>query len=112
MFYVKMILLTNHSFIYNLDETGIQPEYWSLNVLAPVSCKPQAVTCPSLTTTTLTACANACGNYIQPYFVFKGKRFNPELIPGARGVMFDSGWSNAQLFKDNLECHFLPYVTR
>jgi hypothetical protein len=46
--------------------------------------------------------------------VFKGKRFNSELMNGAtfgaRGEMSDSGWSNGELFSAYLKEHFLPYA--
>ena len=100
--------------IYNADETGIQPEHRPPNVIATPGSKPQAVTSPRSTTTTLIGCANALGNAVPPFFIFKGKRFNEDLLqgatPGTRGVMSDSGWSNATVFRQYLEDHFLPHV--
>lgn len=58
--------------IYNLDETGISPEHRPPNVIAPVNSKAQSVTSPRSSSTTLIGCANAAGNHIPPYFVFKG----------------------------------------
>ena len=58
--------------IYNLDETGIQPEHRPPNVIASINSKPQTITSPRSTTTTVIACDNAVGNSIPPYFVFKG----------------------------------------
>lgn len=69
--------------IYNVDETGLQPDHRPPNVIAPLNSKPQAVTSPRSTTTTLIAGANAIGNSLPPFFVFKGKRYNPELMKGA-----------------------------
>jgi hypothetical protein len=103
-------------YIYNVDETGIQPEHRPPNIIAPVKSKPQAITSPRTTTTTVIACGNALGNYIPPYFVFKGKRFNPDFMkgasPGSQAVMSDSGWSNSSIFRGYLETHFLPHVRR
>lgn len=103
-------------FIYNLDETGIHPEHRPPNVIAPKGQKTPAITSPRSTTTTLIGCANAAGHHLPPFFVFKGKRFNPDLMkgasPGAKGVMSDSGWSNAQIFREYIENHFLPNVRR
>ena len=100
--------------IYNLDETGLQPEHRPPNVIAPPESKPQAITSPRSTTVTLIGCANAIGNSLPPYFVFKGKRFMPELLKGAstgaKAVMSDSGWSNSTIFRQYLEDHFLPHV--
>jgi hypothetical protein len=59
-------------FIFNIDETGISPEHRPPNVIAPIKEKAQAVTSPRSATTTMIACANAAGNHIPPYFVFKG----------------------------------------
>ena len=48
------------------------------------------------------------------FFVFNGKRNNPELMKGAttgaEGVMSESLWSNSEVFKQYLQDHFLPYV--
>jgi len=63
--------------IYNMDETGLSPEHRPPNIIAPSDEKPQAVTSPRSATTTLIACANAAGNYMPPFFVFKG---NTEFI--------------------------------
>ncbi|XP_053394116.1 uncharacterized protein LOC123523838 [Mercenaria mercenaria] len=98
--------------IYNLDETGLQPNHKPPNIIAPLHSKPQAVTSPRSTTVTLIGCANAIGNSLPPFFVFKGKRWNLDLMQGAsagaRGVLSESGWANAKIFKLYLEEHFLP----
>jgi hypothetical protein len=111
---VKYDLLNKPQFIYNIDETGLQPEHRPPNVIAGVNSKPQAVTSPRSTTTTLIGCVNAIGNSLPPYFVFKGKRFNPDLMKGksagAAGTVSDSGWSNAKVFRSYLDDHFLPNV--
>ncbi|XP_052227458.1 uncharacterized protein LOC127842149 [Dreissena polymorpha] len=110
----KRNLLDKPHLIYNIDETGIQPKHRPPNVIAPVGSKPQAITSPRSTTTTVIACANASGNSLPLYFVFKGKRYNPELMkgtsPGARGVMSDSGWSHGDVFLEYLKTHFLEHV--
>ena len=100
--------------IYNLDETGLQPEHRPPNVIAPPNSKPQAIVSPRSTTTTLIGCVNALGNALPPFFIFKGKRYNPDLMKGAstgaRGVMSESGWSNGDIFQQYLQDHFLPHV--
>ena len=100
--------------IYNIDETGLQPEHRPPNVVANPNFKTQAVTSPRSTTTTLISCVNALGNTLPPYFVFKGKRFNPDLIkgasPGTNYTMTESGWSNAEVFETFLKDHFIPYA--
>ncbi|XP_052233194.1 uncharacterized protein LOC127846058 [Dreissena polymorpha] len=86
------------------------------NSIALTKEKAHAVTSPRSATTTLIAFANAAGACIPPYFVFKGKRYNEELLegatPGARATMSDSGWSTTYVFKDYLENHFLKYAAR
>jgi len=112
----KYDLLNKPECIYNLDETGIQPEHRPLNIIAPTCEKAQSVTSPRSTTTTVIGCANAMGNHVPPFFVFKGKRENPELMkgssPGSRFCMSDSGWSNSNVLKIYLEQHFIPNVRR
>ncbi|XP_053372904.1 uncharacterized protein LOC123565518 [Mercenaria mercenaria] len=107
-------LLDKPQNIYNLDETGLQPDHRPPNIIAKLNSKPQAITSPRSTTTTLIGCVNAIGNYVPPFFVFKGKRFNPDLMEstssGARGEMSESGWSNGDIFKKYLTEHFLPYA--
>ena len=110
----KHQLLDKPQFIYNIDETGIQPDHRPPNIIASVNSKPQSITSPRSTTTTVIGCVNAVGNSLPPFFVFKGKRFNPNLMkgasPGSNYAMSESGWSNGQIFKDYLENHFLPNV--
>jgi hypothetical protein len=110
----KYDLQSKPHLIYNVDETGIQPDHRPQNVIATPGSKPQAVTSPRSTTTTIIAVANELGNSIPPYFIFKGKRYNEDLLedasPGSRGVVSDSGWSNSTIFKRYLEEHFLPLI--
>ncbi|KAJ8319359.1 hypothetical protein KUTeg_004450 [Tegillarca granosa] len=43
------------------------------------------------------------------------KRWNPDFlngcIPGSLGGMSESGWSNSQLFHDNVTTHFIKYAS-
>ena len=48
--------------IYNLDETGLQPEHMPPNVIAPPKSKPEPIVSPRSTTTTLIVCVNAFWN--------------------------------------------------
>ncbi|XP_053379621.1 jerky protein homolog-like [Mercenaria mercenaria] len=100
--------------IYNDDETGLQPEHRPPNVIAPINSKPQAITSPRSTTTTLIGCSNAIGNSLPPFFVFKGKRYNPDLMkganPGAKYEMSETGWSNSNIFRKYVQHHFYPHV--
>ena len=55
------------------------------------------------------------GVALPPFFIFKGKRWNPDLMKGASvgaaGTMSDSGWVNGDIFRKYLEEHFLPLVS-
>jgi len=113
----KYNLKSKPHLIYNLDETGIQPEHRPSKVITGVSaCKTQAVTSPNTGTTTIIACVNATGTAIPPYYVFKGKRLNDSLMTnaatGAAYAMSDSGWVNGTVLMEYLDKHFLKYVQR
>ena len=96
--------------IFNLDETGLQPYQKPPNIIAAPNIKPQAIVSPKSTTVTFIGCDNAIGNSLPPYFVFKGKTWNQELMkgasPGARGILSDSGWSNSTIFHKTLRNTF------
>ena len=46
------------NFIYNLDETGIQPEHRPSNIIGNPNFKPQAITSPKSSNTTVIGCVN------------------------------------------------------
>jgi len=112
----KYDLHNNPQRIYNVDETGLQPEHRPPNVIAAKGSKPPAVTSPRSTTVTVIGCASAIGHSIPPFYIFKGKRHNADLIkgtaPGAKYTctMSDSGWSNTDVFQQYIQEKFLPNV--
>ena len=63
---------------------------------------------------TVIGAGNALGVNIPPYFVFKGKRMNRDLLastaPGSDGCTSETGWSNSQIFKTYLTEHFMKYM--
>ena len=109
-------LLDKPQLVYNLDETGISTEHAPTRVISQIGSKTQAVVSPKNGTTTIISCGNAAGTAIPPFFVFKGKQMNEELLKGksagAAGVMSDSGWSNSVIFRNYLEDHFLTFAQR
>ncbi|XP_046560004.1 MFS-type transporter clz9-like [Haliotis rubra] len=64
-------------------------------------------------TTTVIGCANAIGNALPPFFMFKGQRMREELLegslPGTAGTVSETGWSNSQIFRNYISDHFLKY---
>jgi len=98
----KYDLHNNPQRIYNVDETGLQPEHRPPNVIAAKRSKPPAITFPKSTTVTVIGCASESGHSIPPFYIFKGKLHNAELMketaPGAKYTMSDSGWSSTDVF--------------
>ncbi|XP_052279003.1 uncharacterized protein LOC127877322 [Dreissena polymorpha] len=96
----KYNLLDQPHLIFNMVETDITPE--------------QTVTSPHSTTTSFIGCANAIGNVLPPFYVFKGEQIDPALMnsasAGAHCAMSDSGCVNAEILKEYLQNHFLKYV--
>jgi len=67
--------------IYNLDETGLQPEHRPPLVISHKAIKnTQSITSPNSTTVTMISCINAAGTTLPPYYVFKGKLENKILL--------------------------------
>lgn len=89
----------------------MQPEHKPPNIIANPETTPPAVTSPRSSTTTMIGCVNALGNTIPPFFIFKGKRRNPELMKGAcngaDGTMSETGWINTEILRLYLENHFM-----
>ncbi|KAH3698080.1 hypothetical protein DPMN_085596 [Dreissena polymorpha] len=98
-----------------MDKTSIAPEHRPPNNIAPVGVKSQTVTSPRSTTSTVIGYANVIGNTLPPFFIVKGKRFDPALMNGASGeaycTMSESGWIHENILKENLQNHFLKHVS-
>ena len=56
-----------------LDETGIQPEHRPSNIIGNPNFKPQAITSPNSSNTTVIGYSNAAGNAIHRISFSKGK---------------------------------------
>lgn len=63
-------------------------------------------------TTTVFFAFNAAGSYVPPFFIFKRKRMNAQLLRGGNANMVatvsDSGWINETIFVDWM--HHLSYM--
>ena len=81
--------------IFNVDETGINTEHAPPKIVCSKSTNPQSITSTRSSTVTIIAGGNALGNHLPPYYIFPGKRWNPEFLngslPGSNGEMSESG---------------------
>ena len=100
--------------IYNVDEKGVTVEHKPPYIVASTEYPAQAVTSGKGKTVTILGAGSASGSAIPPYFVFPGKRMNPDLLrdgsPGVNGTVSESGWSNSEVFRKYLAEHFLRFV--
>lgn len=100
--------------IYNIDETGLQTEHNPPKVVGDKNHSAQSVTSPREKLVTVIGCGNAIGQALPPYYIFPGKRFNPDLMhgtpSGSGGECSQSGWSNSSTFMNYLKTHFLKYA--
>ena len=103
------------NYIYNVDETGISNIQRNSKILAPKGQKQvgMATSGERGSTTTVVCAFSASGKYIPPFFVFKRKRMNDQLLRGGNVDMLatvsDSGWINENLFVDWLN-HFMSFA--
>lgn len=101
--------------IYNVDETEISNVQRNSKILAPKGQKQvgMATSGERGTTTTVVCAFGASGKYIPPFFIFRRKRMNAQLLRGANTDMIaavsDSGWINENLFVEWLH-HFISYA--
>lgn len=106
--------MNNPHLIFNVDEKGLTVNHQPPLIVASSDFHPQAVTSGKGKTVTVIGGISASGSSIPPFFIFPGKRMNPQLLngksPGADGTVSESGWSNLQIFRQYLSSHFLKYV--
>lgn len=101
--------------IFNVDETGISTVQKNQKIVAIRGQKQvgKATSAERGSTTTVVCAFSAAGQYIPPFFIFKRKRMNPQLLKGSNlnmvGAVSDSGWINESLFVDWLH-HFISYA--
>ena len=99
--------------IYNIDEKGISSKHRIPKVVSCIKLKPQTVVGNRFSITVI-GCGNAAGVQLPPYFVFPGKKMNPEFLKdatvGSARSVSDSGWSNTTIFKEYLASHFFRYA--
>lgn len=100
--------------IFNIDETGITTEHSHPRIVCDKSTKPQDISSTRSAAITIIAGGNALGNYLPPYYIFPGKRWNPEFVngslPGSSGEMSESGWSSTKIFNNYVTTHLVMYA--
>ena len=110
----KQDFANNPHLIYNIDEKGLTVDHKPPNIVASDTYCPHAVTSGKGKTVTVIGAVSASGSNVPPFFIFPGKRMNPELLkgksPGADAAMSESGWSNSSVFREYLTSHFLKHV--
>ncbi|XP_074096377.1 uncharacterized protein LOC141525711 [Cotesia typhae] len=105
----------NADSIYNVDEMGITNVQRNSKILALKGEKQvgKATSGERGATTTVVCSFSASGKYIPPYFIFKRKRMNANLLRGGDSNMVaavsDSGWINENLFVEWLH-HFISHA--
>ncbi|KAJ8306503.1 hypothetical protein KUTeg_017048 [Tegillarca granosa] len=87
--------------IYNIDETGFSTEHNPSKVVCNINLKVQAITSPRGSNVTVIGSGNALGTSLPPYYIFPGKKWNPNFLEGtptgSNGECTESGWSNSAL---------------
>lgn len=68
---------------FNIDETGVSLEHTPGKIVCGKDSVAQCVTSPRSSNVTIVAAGNAIGNHVPPFYVFKGKRWNADLLQGA-----------------------------
>ena len=110
----KHDLLDKPHLVYNIDEKGVSVEHKPPFIVAASAYQAQAVTSGKGQTVTIIGAGSASGAAVPPYFVFKGKRMNTDLLqgasPGTSGTISETGWSNLDVFHTYLTNHFIKFV--
>ena len=99
--------------IFNIDEKGVMQNHTPPAVVAGTDFHQPSVVSQKGHTSTIIRCGSASGVAVPPFFVFAGKRFVPDLMknssPGADGMMSDSGWVNADVFRYYMQKHLTKF---
>ena len=107
-------LLDKSHLIFNVDEKGATQNHSPPRVVAGADFHPNYVIFGKSQTTTILGCGSAAGLDIPPFYVFAGKRLNPDFLkgatPGVDARMSDSGLLNTDIFRMFLKEHFVKYI--
>lgn len=98
--------------IFNCDETGLQLIYKPKKVISQRGKKDvvSQTNCEKGETISVMACVSASGQYVPPFIVMKGRRYNDNfeigMPPGSKIVLSDSGYMKWEQFAQFLD-HFI-----
>ncbi|KAH3826511.1 hypothetical protein DPMN_128417 [Dreissena polymorpha] len=65
---------------FNVDEKSITMDHRPTHVVPSADTRPSAVTSGKGQTVTIIDCSSASGVQIPPFFIFPGKRMNPDHL--------------------------------
>lgn len=97
--------------IYNMDEVGFDNDPTKKKLLfRRESRHPEVIKNTSKSCHTVVFCANAGGEVMPPFFIFKGKKLSDWLFqaPTSRKAVSESGWIDSSIFEEWLERYFIP----
>ncbi|CAK1598554.1 unnamed protein product [Parnassius mnemosyne] len=103
--------------IYNMDESGFHDDPGKKKLLFRRDSRhPEVIKNTSKSCYTVVFCANAGGEVLPPFFIFKGKRLWSDWLfqapSGSRMAVSESGWIDSSIFEEWLEKHFIPHVDK
>ncbi|XP_060552077.1 uncharacterized protein LOC132713479 isoform X2 [Ruditapes philippinarum] len=100
--------------IFMIDENIISTEHRSPNAVCSPDTNLQDESSSQSSLVTIIAGGNAIGNCIPPYYVFPGKRWNPEFLRntsvGSSGEMTKNGLTNTEVIQNYVTKHFVNYA--
>lgn len=103
--------------IYNMDESGFHDDTGKKKLLFRRDSRhPEVIKNTSKSCYTVVFCANANGEVLPPFFIFKGKKLWSDWLyqapSGSRMAVSKCGWIDSSIFEEWLERHFIPHVDK
>lgn len=103
--------------IFNYDETGFHDNPQKGKYLFRRTCRnPEIIRNSTKSCYTVVFCANAAGEMLPPYFIFKGiNKMSNWILDGPKGCRMNaspSGWIDLNIFEDWFVVHLLPQLKK
>lgn len=103
--------------IWNFDETNLTDDPGKKKVLVKKGTKyPEIIRNASKTSVSIMFCGNAAGELLPPYVVYRAnKMWTTWAENGPKGCRYNassSGWFDANIFTDWLECQMIPRLKK